>query len=46
MAARGVSPQRVPGFAITAHCRASGWGFYASKATDVAVEIELTVTMP
>ena len=35
------------GFAITAYCRASGVGsFYVSKATDVAVEIELTVTMP
>ena len=48
LAARGVSPpNEYLGFAITAYCRASGVGsFYASKATDVAVEIELTVTMP
>jgi hypothetical protein len=48
LAARGVSPMNeYLGFAITAYCRASGVGsFYASKATDVAVEIELTVTMP
>ena len=48
LAARGVSPMNeYLGFAITAYCRASGVGsFYVSKATDVAVEIELTVTMP
>ena len=33
--------------AAAAYCRASGVGsFYASKASDTAVEIELTVTMP
>ena len=48
LAARGVSPpNEYLGFALTAYCRASGVGsFYAAKATDTAVEIELTVTMP
>ena len=48
LAARGVSPpNEYLGFALTAYCRASGVGsFYASKASDTAVEIELTVTMP
>ena len=48
LAARGVSPpNEYLGFALTAYCRASGIGsFYASKASDTAVEIELTVTMP
>ena len=40
-------PNEYLGFALTAYCRASGIGsFYASKASDTAVEIELTVTMP